>query len=376
MPSKRRPDFFISYTAADREWAGWIAEKLESCGYSTVYQDRDFVPGSAFIEKMRQAARDARRVVALLSQEYLRSRFCRLELNSILADDPLGLGRKLVPIRVSECQPTELLRDRVYIDLVDLPERAAKRRLMEEIRATDAGVREVKPVIFPGAKLPIARTHAANESVGVYPLKVLFLASEGGIKLDFRARYREITKAVRKSAQPEAIQFDPVYDITTESLFESLNQNSPHVVHYSGKQDGGRIVIHDAEGALTTMSARDIAKVLRSLDSATRMVIIDTCYSSPCAIEIAQSVDFALGVKSWIREWQANLFYATFYNALAAGRTVENAWIQAKTALVIKRVSAEQIPHLICRKGVDPRVSLVAKRVRRAGPAARRATAS
>ncbi len=100
---------------------------------------------------MRRAARDARRVVALLS--YLRSRFCRLELNSVLADDPLGLDRKLVPIRVSECQPTELLRDRVYIDLVDLPERAAKRRLMEEIRPTDAGVRAVKPVIFPRAKL-------------------------------------------------------------------------------------------------------------------------------------------------------------------------------------------------------------------------------
>ncbi len=161
--------------------------------------------------------------------------------------------------------------------------------------------------------------------------------------------------AVRQSAQPEAIRFDPVYDVTTESLFESLNQYSPHVVHYSGKQHGGRIVIYDPDGELTTMSARDIAKVLRSLDSATRMVIVDMCYSSPCAIEIAHSVDFALGVESWIFEWQANLFYATFYNALAAGRTVENAWMQVKTALVIERVSAVQIPQLICRKGVDPR---------------------
>jgi hypothetical protein len=375
MPSRQRPDFFISYTAADREWAEWIAEKLESSGYSTVYQHRDFLSGSAFIENMRQAARKARRVIALLSQEYLRSRFCRLELNSVLADDPLGLARKLVPIRVRECQPTELLRDRVYIDLVDLPARAAKQRLLDEIRATDAGVREVKPVIFPGARLPIARTHAANESFGVYPLKVLFLASEGGIDLDFHAQYREITSAVRKSAQPQAIRFDPVYDVTTESLFQSLNQHSPHVVHFSGKQDGGRIVIHDADGELTTMSARDIARVLRSLDRSTRMVIIDTCDSLPCASEIAQSVDFALGVKSWIREWQANLFYATFYNALAAGRTVENAWLQAKTALVIHRVPSERIPQLICRKGVDPRVSLVAKRARSSSRAVRRATA-
>lgn len=375
MPSKERPDFFISYTSGDRDWAEWIAGKLERSGYSTVYQHRDFVSGSAFLEDMRQAARKARRVIALLSPEYLRSRFCRLELNSVLADDPLGLGRKLVPIRVKACQPTELLRDRVYIDLVDLSERAAKTRLLEEIRATNAGTRAVKPVIFPGAKLPIARTHAANEPFAVYPLKVLFLASEGGIDLDFKKQYREITRAVAKSAQPGSIAVDPVYDVTTESLFASLNQHSPHVVHYSGKQERGRIVIHDADGDLTTMSARDVARILRSLDSATRMVIVDTCYSYPCASEIAQSVDFALGVKSWIREWQANLFYATFYNALAAGRTVENAWLQAKTALVIHRVPVDRIPQLICRKGVDPRVNLVAKRARAAPRTVRHASA-
>jgi TIR domain len=364
MPATR-PDFFISYTSDDVAWAHWIAQKLESSGYSTVYQHRDFPAGSAFMEQMRRAARRARRVIALFSPEYLRSPFCRIELNSVLAGDPLGLGRKLIPTRIAECRPTDLLRDRVYIDLVDLEPEAAKRRLLTDIRAAERGTHSVKPAIFPGRSVPVARTIAADESVAVYPLKVLFLASEGGIDLDFREQFRDITHAVRESAQPNAVRFKPVYDVTTETLFRALNQHSAHVVHYSGKQNGGQIVIHDADGDLTTMSAREVAKILRSLDKSTRMVIVDTCHSFSCASEIVRSVDYALGVKSWIKEWEANLFYSTFYNALAAGRTVENAWLQATTALKIKRVPGERIPQLICRKGIDPRVSLVAKRATR-----------
>ena len=48
-------DFFISYTAADRAWAEWIAWQLEDADYSTVLQAWDFKSGSNFVEKMQTA---------------------------------------------------------------------------------------------------------------------------------------------------------------------------------------------------------------------------------------------------------------------------------------------------------------------------------
>jgi hypothetical protein len=39
------PDFFISYTSADRAWAEWIAYVLEEEGLSVVVQAWDFRPG-------------------------------------------------------------------------------------------------------------------------------------------------------------------------------------------------------------------------------------------------------------------------------------------------------------------------------------------
>jgi TIR domain len=40
----RGVDFFVSYTAADQEWAEWIAWQLEEAGYRTVLQAWDFRP--------------------------------------------------------------------------------------------------------------------------------------------------------------------------------------------------------------------------------------------------------------------------------------------------------------------------------------------
>ena len=40
-------DFFISYTAADRAWAEWIAWQLEGAGYDVVLQAWDVAPRTA-----------------------------------------------------------------------------------------------------------------------------------------------------------------------------------------------------------------------------------------------------------------------------------------------------------------------------------------
>jgi hypothetical protein len=66
-------DFFVSYTAADRAWAEWIAWQLEDAGYSTVLQAWDFRPGDNFVVRMRDALETAERTLAVVSAAYLAS---------------------------------------------------------------------------------------------------------------------------------------------------------------------------------------------------------------------------------------------------------------------------------------------------------------
>ncbi|MFY1669072.1 FxSxx-COOH system tetratricopeptide repeat protein [Plantactinospora sp. WMMB334] len=140
-------DFFISYATENRAWAEWIAVQLEQAGYSTVYQSADFRPGRDFVFEMQGAVTSARRMIAVLTPAYLVSVFGGAEWRAMYLRDPTGERGLLLPVRVQPCEPTGFLASRVYADLVDTDEPAARKKLL-------AAVDEDRPrpsmVDFPG----------------------------------------------------------------------------------------------------------------------------------------------------------------------------------------------------------------------------------
>jgi tetratricopeptide (TPR) repeat protein len=142
-------DLFVSYTAADRRWAQWIAWQLEQDGYTTRIQAWDFGPGSDFIEQMQQAVIHTERTIVVLSPAYLESRFGGAEWHAVFTKDPTGEQGLLVPVRVAEVEPPGLLASRVYVDLVGLDESAARTALLDGLRGT--GTRPPTAPRFPGA---------------------------------------------------------------------------------------------------------------------------------------------------------------------------------------------------------------------------------
>lgn len=152
------PDFFVSYTAADERWAEWIAWTLEAEGFAVVLQKWDFVPGSNFVLEMQRAAAESKKTIAVLSPAYLAtSRFGAAEWASAFAQDPDGMTKALIPVRVAECAADGLLKGIVYIDLIGMDEPGAKRRLLEAVKG---GRRKPAiPPIFPGTSRSIATSH-------------------------------------------------------------------------------------------------------------------------------------------------------------------------------------------------------------------------
>lgn len=121
---------FISYTKADRPWAEWIAWTLEEAGYSVTLDIWDFRPGQDFVQKMNEALQQCEKVIAVLSEDYLQANFTQPEWRSAFADDPQGERRRLVFVRVRECQLDGLLKSRLYLDLVDASEANAKQAIL------------------------------------------------------------------------------------------------------------------------------------------------------------------------------------------------------------------------------------------------------
>lgn len=160
-------DFFISYNQADRSWAEWIAWELEEAGYSVLIQAWDFRPGSNFVLEMDKALKEAERMIAVLSPDYIKSSFTAPEWAAEFARDSTGNDRKLIPVRVREVDLLGLLRQIVYIDLVRVTEETATRALLlDGVQKGRAKPRQ-KPAYpgtpprmkerprFPGARPPI-----------------------------------------------------------------------------------------------------------------------------------------------------------------------------------------------------------------------------
>jgi tetratricopeptide (TPR) repeat protein len=139
---------FISYNKADKDWAEWIAWTLEEAGYSVVIQAWDFRPGGNFALEMQKASAETEKTVLVLSENYLKAEFTQPEWAAAFASDPQGWKRKLIPVRVTVCEPGGLLGQIIYVDLVGLSEKEARNALL------GAFAERAKPAqapAFPGA---------------------------------------------------------------------------------------------------------------------------------------------------------------------------------------------------------------------------------
>ncbi len=123
--------FFVSYNRADKAWAEWIAWTLEEAGHTTIIQAWDFRPGRNFVLDMDQVSKTVDKTLVVLSEAYLNAEFTQPEWAAAFVDDPKSLDRKIIPIRVQDCQPRGLLKPIVYVDLVGLEKDAARQAILD-----------------------------------------------------------------------------------------------------------------------------------------------------------------------------------------------------------------------------------------------------
>jgi hypothetical protein len=119
----------------------------------------DSRPGADFVHMMQEAASGATRTIAVLSPAYFASRFGESEWRAAFAKDPSGEQGLLVPVRVQPCEPSGLWASRVYIDLVDVDEATARKRLLAGVSPRERPA----AVAFPSGQVG-ATGHAGDDS--------------------------------------------------------------------------------------------------------------------------------------------------------------------------------------------------------------------
>ena len=117
---------------------------------------------------MQQATSTAGRTIAVLSPAYFGSKFSEAEWRAAFVKDPTGELGLLVPVRVQPYEPPGLLASRVYIDLVDVAEEEARRRLLTGV--DQSGARPTSAP-FPGAAAGTKRFPGQEPAVSNLPAR-------------------------------------------------------------------------------------------------------------------------------------------------------------------------------------------------------------
>ena len=172
-PQISQKDFIISYCSVDRKWAEWIGYQLEEAGYSVLMQTWDFRSETNFVQDMQKAAEEARRIVAVLSPDYIDvlANYPESVIRVAFKSSPQGEQSPLVPVHVHECRQrlTGLLGSIVYIDLVDIVDPSiAREKLLASIQ-----YERRKPTTepsFPGAtRGPITKLGRFHPEKPIFP---------------------------------------------------------------------------------------------------------------------------------------------------------------------------------------------------------------
>lgn len=188
-------------------------------------------------------------------------------------------------------------------------------------------------------------------------IKVLFLAANPldttHLRLDEEIRL--ITTKLRASDYRDSIELISAWAVRADDLLQLLNEHKPHIVHFSGHGNtAGEIALLDNNGFVKPVNAAALASLFKTLKDNIRMVVLNACYSQPIAKAITQSIDCAVGMVLPIGDPAAIIFAASFYRAVGFGRSVFEAFQQAKTALMLEGIPEENTPKLLMRRGLDP----------------------
>ena len=176
-------------------------------------------------------------------------------------------------------------------------------------------------------------------------LTILFLAAnpQDTQKLALDQEVRSITEAIRKSEGRDGIEFFSRWAVQSLDILQAINETDPEIIHFSGHgSEKGEIVLDDGSGNMSMVSA----------SKKVRMIFFNACFSQKEAQAVVDKVEAAIGMNTEIGDEAAIVFAAQFYSSIGFGQNLQQAFDQAKAALLLKGIAEENTPVLYVRKGL------------------------
>ena len=167
---------------------------------------------------------------------------------------------------------------------------------------------------------------------------------------------REIQEKLQLARLREKFLLNQRMSVRPTDISQALLDVQPHIVHFSGHGEAsGELCFEDRTGRIHPIVPDALADLFEQFADQVSCVLLNSCYSEIQAVAIAKHIDYVIGMNQAIGDHAAIAFAIGFYQALGAGRTIENAYKLGCVQIRLQNIPEHLTPVLI-QRGENPSI--------------------
>lgn len=182
-------------------------------------------------------------------------------------------------------------------------------------------------------------------------VSILFLSADpsDATRLRLSEEFREIQEQLKIAKLREQFRLElPQLSVRPVDISHALLDVQPHIVHFSGHgTSDGALCFESRIGETHLVQADVLADLFLQFANQVHCVILNACYSEIQANAIAKHINYVIGMSQAIADNAAIAFSIGFYQALGAGRPIEDAYKLGIIQIRLQGISEHLMPVLI-----------------------------
>lgn len=192
------------------------------------------------------------------------------------------------------------------------------------------------------------------ESFSKAPYSILFLAADptNASRLRLGEEFREIQEKLKLAKLRDRFRLElPQLSVRPADISQAMLDVSPKIVHFSGHGAvTGALCFESPTGQSHLVEPDALAALFEQFAGHVNCVLLNACYSEIQAMAIAEHIGYVIGMNQAIGDKAAIAFAIGFYQALGAGRTIEEAYKLGCVQIRLQSIPEHLTPVLI-KKG-------------------------
>ena len=179
---------------------------------------------------------------------------------------------------------------------------------------------------------------------------ILFISADPSdqARLRIGEEFREIKEKLQLAQLRDQFKLElPELSARPEDISQALLDKAPEIIHFSGHGESSGLAFENKTGETQLIPSEALAALFEQFQDQVKCVVLNACYSETQARAIARHIDYVIGMNQAIGDAAAIAFSVGFYQALGAGRTIEQAYKMGCVQIGLQGIPEHLTPVLL-----------------------------